>query len=209
MSTTAGHLLPYELLLAQLETLDVCSSLFPLEGELTLSTDTRQALPLLRLGAPSSSASSTFPSALIFTLLLSLARPSDDHPFPLSLTISLPLSSSSPSTEPPPAHLTLHQPPWLSRSAHAALAANLSALTTEAEGGGGGNSELILEAVEWLREEATSALPVEEQEEEQNKVVEEEWRVWFVLVSLSTREKRDDMVRLGFRFVYLAGPALC
>jgi hypothetical protein len=182
---------------AQVETLDLCESLFPLEGELQLSPDTASSLPSLR-AYDSATTSATelqqLPTELVFTINLILARESDNLDFPLSLSVALPLSS--PSSEPSTARLTLHQPPWLSRSVHDLLASSLQALAAEAEATSG-NSELILDAVERLREQARNVLP-KEREKSVEKEKEEEWRVWFVLTSLSTREKRDDMVSSAF-----------
>lgn len=180
---------------AQVETLDLCESLFPLEGELQLSPDTASSLPSLRAydSATASPAElQQLPTELIFTINLILTRESDNLDFPLSLSVALPLSSFSSSTEPPTARPTLHQPPWLSRSAHDLLATSLQSFAAEAEASSG-NSELILDAVERLREQARHVLP-KEREQSVEKEKEEEWRVWFILTSLSTREKRDDMV---------------
>ncbi|ORY88190.1 hypothetical protein BCR35DRAFT_301706 [Leucosporidium creatinivorum] len=191
----ASTRLQQEVVQAQVETLDLCESLFPLEGELQLAPDTASSLPFLRsIESTTGSAAELqqLPTELVFTINLILTRESDNLDFPLSLSIALPLSSSSSSTEPPTAHLTLHQPPWLSRSAHDDLATSLLSLTSSAEPTSG-NSELILEAVERLREQARDVLP-KEREKSVEKEAEEEWRVWFVLTSLSTREKRDDMV---------------
>lgn len=202
-STMASDRLQEGVVQAQVETLDLCESLFPLEGELQLSPITASSLPSLRAYESTTAPPGELhqlPTELIFTINLILTREFDSLDFPLSLSVVLSLSSTS--TEPPMAQLTLHQPPWLSRSAHDLLSTSLQSLTAKAEPSSG-NSELILDAVERLREQARDALP-KEREKSLEKEKEEEWRVWFVLTSLSTREKRDDMVGAGRRTLIIS-----
>lgn len=198
----------HAVLVAQLSTLEILSSMLSLDGELTLAPPTAAALPLLDSLASTSPTSTSklsaqLPAELVFTILIALteaesAQP-DAHPS-LRLTVGLPLSPSPSSPT-----LTLHQPTWLSRTAHTssctALAAHLSSLAHDDD-----STTYILDALEWVREDGRrlwEAALAEKEEREQAVVHERERatagegalvRVWFWLPSLSTREKRQNIV---------------
>ena len=201
----------HETLTAQLATIEVLSSMLSLDGELVLSPATAAALPLL---AQLVNADSTRPSLslaqlsldqlpleLAFTVLVTL---SPDHAPPsVRLTVTLPLSRAPPSTPTTTPRLTVHQPTWLSRSAHDSFSASLAsaALLFPSDD----STTFILDAIEWTRDhakrlwddtvrdkDARDAIASSERDKDaagQGKLV----RVWFWLPSLSTREKRDDI----------------
>ncbi|KAL8292451.1 hypothetical protein RQP46_001063 [Phenoliferia psychrophenolica] len=196
----------HSILVAALSTLEVLSSMLSLDGELSLAPSTAAALPLLSSLAdapPSPSLAAQLPSELIFTILIALDAQTDaastpDEPPSLRLTVSLPLSHPQ-----SPPHLTLHQPTWLSRTAHHSFAAALAASLTSAEED---STSFILDAIEWVRDKG-SRLWEQTQEEkgERERLAASERdkaslgegalvRVWFWLPSLSTREKRDNIV---------------
>ncbi|GAA5866806.1 hypothetical protein JCM1840_004273 [Sporobolomyces johnsonii] len=230
--------LPHDLLVAQLEALQLCESLFPLDGELVLSEQTASFAPTLREwleaagqdGAGSQGgdiAAKGWADELAFTVNLALEHPDDPaSTFPLALAIKLPLSSSSaPSDAPPPTSLHIQQPAWLARTPYDTLAASLPSFdpTTFSS-----PADLILQAVDYLREEGVKLLPSPADEASpapSSKTrrrgaragaideTHDEFRVWLWFPSLSTREKRDDIVNwapeYGLTGFVLAGkPAL-
>lgn len=176
--------LPIELIQLQLEQFDLLQSLF-LPGEWTPS----QATTALSSHLQSQLDLATMPiarnSSLDCTVVIQLDVPPAALPgeYSIQLSISLPLQDPA-----PPPRLTLHQPSWLSRSTHQSLSDSLASLPAEDD-----PTTAVLGALELVRELGSAAIPlVEEVVEEVGG--KEEVRVWFWLQSLSTREKRNDMV---------------
>ncbi|GAA5968770.1 hypothetical protein JCM21900_002750 [Sporobolomyces salmonicolor] len=228
--------LPHDLLVAQLEALELCESLFPLEGELVRSEQTAAFVPTLREWLEAAgqgragtrgrgTAAQDWADELAFTVHLALEHPDDPaSTFPLSLAIKLPLSSSSaPSDAPPPTDLHLQQPAWLARTPYDTLAGSLPAFdpTTFSS-----PADLILQTVDYLREEGVKLLPspadqvppapsskTRRRGAQAGAIDDDEFRVWLWFPSLSTREKRDDLVNWApeYRltgFVLAGKPAL-
>lgn len=88
--------------------------------------------------------------------------------------------------QPPPVNYTLRQPEWLSKAELAELTAAMP-------------QEDVFEAFEYIQEEALRFLQSrEEQKQASGTQVSSDHgpivRVWFYFQSLSTREKRDDLV---------------
>ncbi|KAM0786942.1 hypothetical protein ACM66B_002363 [Microbotryomycetes sp. NB124-2] len=211
--------LPHDLMLQQLETLDMCQSLFPMDDELVLSPSTASSLSTLRqyLDHSSSPASvvDDLATVLSFTLNMTVSiDQTDNSASRLSLTVSLPLTTADKTT------YTIHQPDWLSRSQHATLSDKLTSyLNNDTKGD---EPATVFELIEHVRqagqemyetiEHAKRQVNLQREQRDYSKD-ETEWRVWFVLTSLSTREKRQDMVdwapSYGLTGVVLAGkPAL-
>ncbi|GAA5968494.1 hypothetical protein JCM11641_007658 [Rhodosporidiobolus odoratus] len=216
-------ILPFELLAEQFEALDLAQSMFALPGELILADRSEAFLSSLRAWIEAGDISSDnlaqddhWTDSLDFQLHLNLDNPtiSSSTTFPLSLSARIPLVESLPGADTtasgaPRATVRLQQPPWLSRTAHDALSSSLLSLTPTTFSS---NAELILETVDYAREEATKLLPDETEAEAssqtgqgrrrgrgggkpgQKEKHEPEFRAWMYLMSLSTREKRDDMV---------------
>ncbi len=180
--------LPTELIQIQLSHLDLLESLF-LPGEFAPSQDTiaLKASLQTQLDAPTV----TLPSSatLDCTALVFLEPPPDAQhgTYTLELSISLPLSASDP---PPPPLLSVRQPGWLSRASHQILADSLAALPAEDD-----PTTAVLAALELLRDAGAALVPLVEDTAATAGPAEDECRVWFWLQSLSTREKRDDMVK--------------
>ncbi|KAK4052834.1 hypothetical protein OIV83_002121 [Microbotryomycetes sp. JL201] len=207
--------LPIELIIAQLETLDMCQSLFPLEGELVLDASTASCLPLLRQLAESTHDPTTelehanVPAFLSFTVNLSVSdEPLSSDVAQSSLTISLPLAQQQ------TCKYVLHQASWLSRSLHDKLSQKLTEFVEN------GRDQDVFDVLEYARQASQDMYDLARQSARSGLVEEPaaeqrgpEWRVWFVLTSLSTREKRQDMVdwapSYGLTGFVLAGkPAL-
>ncbi|BGP19451.1 hypothetical protein JCM10213_006271 [Rhodosporidiobolus nylandii] len=202
-------ILPYELLLIQHEALELSESCFALPGELVLAEETAALLPTLRDWLDAGGADTAeleqggdWTDELVFTLNLSLElpTPTPTHPLPLSLTVSVPLvqpAHGRPTTPEgaPFATVNVHQPPWLSRAGHEQLCASLPAADRDTCFN---NAEFVMQVTDRMREMAVKLRPKEEEKKEQkNGKTEEnepEFRVWCWFPSLSTREKRDDIV---------------
>ncbi|GAA6043082.1 hypothetical protein JCM8097_008412 [Rhodosporidiobolus ruineniae] len=202
--------LPYELLLLQNEALELSESVFALPGELVLDAATSAFLPSLRTwieaggdgGIDELVKQDAWTDELAFQVNIDLEHPdpTNETPFPLSLSIKIPLVQPSDGRETTPdgapfAALHLQQPPWLARTPYDALAASLPSPDTSAFSS---SSELILAAVEHIREEAVKLIPTEPDppsgKDDAGKPGAPEFRVWMWFPSLSTKEKRDDMV---------------
>ncbi|GAA6046637.1 hypothetical protein JCM3770_003090 [Rhodotorula araucariae] len=206
-------LLPVDKLALQLETLELAQSLFPLDGELALDEASQAALPSLRQWANAGKDGDTSTVAadeLQFAVRLSLEQPDDpSSPYPLVLDVHLPLTPSVDVAHTLPdgtsaAVIHLQQPPWLSRTAHDALAASLPSSNPSAYCS---NADLLLETIDYIRNETFSLLPPpiavdpvsqagggRRRRTAPRKEDEPEFRVWLWFPSLSTREKREDIV---------------
>ncbi|GAA6010431.1 hypothetical protein JCM10207_001301 [Rhodosporidiobolus poonsookiae] len=208
--------LPYELILLQHEALELAESVFALPGELVLNDRTAAFLPTLRDwieagGGDSDELSKTadWTDELAFQIHVSLDPPaasSSSTPSPLALSVKVPLVhvGDERTTTPegaPFATVHLQQPPWLARNAYDPLSASLPSHNPTSFSS---NSELILETVERAREEAAKLIPDEPEapaptsgKRRRNAPAEDdapEFRVWLWFPSLSTKEKRDDIV---------------
>ncbi|GJN93133.1 hypothetical protein Rhopal_006179-T1 [Rhodotorula paludigena] len=213
-------LIRLDLLALQVETLELVQSLFPLDGELDIDEDTTAALPSLRswieAGEVHKHAANGLDPAprledLAFTLHFAIERP--DGPsasFPLALGVRLPLTppiddAHTLPDETPAATIRLQQPSWLSRGAHDGLAASLPSLSPNSFSS---NADLLLQTVDFIRDAAVKLLPEPEPAptgatgggrrrrpaQTGTEADEPEYRVWLWFPSLSTREKRDDIV---------------
>lgn len=168
--------LPRDILESQLSSVDVLAAVFP---ELELPETTRDWLNEYRQGLETDQLQ-TLPESLSLTLTVNV----DGGVSTIELNISVPFrSTSSDPSEPPPFIYNIRQPPWMSKANVVELQASMP-------------KDDVLSAFEYLRDQAcrfikpptSSSLPVEASSD--GPVV----RVWLYLPSLSTREKRADLV---------------
>ncbi|GAA5992151.1 hypothetical protein JCM10908_001791 [Rhodotorula pacifica] len=213
--------LPIEALAAQLETVELVQSLFPGEDELVLDEQTAAFLPTLRdwieAGDAGADHTTRHPDELALTIQLALDQQDDLTSFILPLSIRLSLLSPPTSRDPalslpdgtPAATIRATQPSWMSRSAHDELSASLPA---GGEAAFASNVDLLLATIDHIRSMTPSLLPIPDETppasttrkgagsrgrkrpDADTAADEQEYRVWFWFPSLSTREKRDDMV---------------
>ncbi|BGP27109.1 DUF1115 domain protein [Rhodotorula toruloides] len=223
-------LLSLELLALQLESFELAQSLFPLPGELELEEETAVILPSLRRwiseghtpydGDTEVGRDAVLPTNdLAFTVTLevtSAASPASIHT--LALSIRLPLTkpldfAHTLADGSPAATVRLQQPPWMSRTTHDGLAASLPSCNPSTFTS---NTDLLLHTIDFLRDKIASVIPLSAEPtltDTPKKLDEPEFRVWLWFPSLSTREKRDDIVNwapeYGLTGFVLAGkPAL-
>ncbi|KAK4684620.1 hypothetical protein P7C73_g5547, partial [Tremellales sp. Uapishka_1] len=164
----------------QLSTVLLLQAMYPLSSELVLSPDTQEYLD---------GRSPRTPRELSFTLTIT---PDDAPAFPLTLAIDLPTTQHTSSTT-----ITARQPPFFSRRQHQAL---LSCIVPHDNNGADDSSEYILNAIEAVKARASELLAdaagavVDESLDPVLVTVEGLERAWFWFPSLSTREKRKDIV---------------
>ncbi|GAA5939074.1 uncharacterized protein JCM15063_004413 [Sporobolomyces koalae] len=217
------HRLSKKLLESQLEALDLCLSLFPQPGELTLTEETERFVPSLRewlqdgtrdgsMTGVERDGPTVWANEIAFDLQLTFHRDDDDESssstFPISLHVRLPTVADVRTSDlPPPAEYNLAHPAWLSRAKYDELSSSLpkynSSTFTE-------NSDFVLGIIDSVRDRVPTYVPTREEEDalqrnkrsgrKQRKTAstpnedEPEFRVWLWFPSLSTREKRDDIV---------------
>lgn len=185
--------LPRNIAELQLASIDLVLAMYPDEVEIPLST--REFLDHYRSCTEDSLEFTLLPpSAISFTIHFAV---DDLHSIPFH--VSFPFQSFDPEPlEPPPMTYSLRQPQWLSK-------ANLTHLVTSMP------RDDIHEAFEYIQESALKLLKTTITSSNSSK--EPYVRAWFYFPSLSTREKRDDLVNQapGFNltgFVLAGKPAV-
>lgn len=189
-----------------LDTLALFQSMFPLENELSIEPASAKALPDLQqlveemeAGSGGGSKLCAAPDSFDFTLAISVEE--DDIEDPCLLDIQLLLKGSVPHSP----QLQLRQPTFLSRSQHHVVSNELvTYMETESNTSGWTSSDLLLGAVDVVRESAGRVY----RESQVEEVVEEApvealgelQRTWFWFPSLSSKEKRQDFVDYSHEF---------
>jgi len=173
-----------DILDSQLAMVDLILDMFPAPGEIEVPSETSEVVARLR--NPSiSSTPALLPSDINFTVSLFLTENRI-----IQLKVSVPLQSSHPDpSEPPPFIYTIRQPPWMSRGE----VAELSTLMPVDD---------IFGALEFLQDPTTQfqtlATPPDKPNGDLNAALVQKGplvRVFFYFPSLSTKEKRMDLVR--------------
>ncbi|GAB1197170.1 hypothetical protein APSETT444_006461 [Aspergillus pseudonomiae] len=181
MTQSQPTLLPPDIMESQLSMIDLLTAMFPSPGELDIPTSTAQCVEKLRDWCQDPAIElSGMPSSL----LLAVCLPIVEGEKTIQVNISIPLQGEGPEIEqPPPLNYTLRQPDWMSKAEVAGLAAAMP-------------QDDVLEAFEYVREEALRFLETRQTSVSEAVAGDAEpiVRVWFYFPSLSTREKRDDMV---------------
>ncbi|KZP31644.1 hypothetical protein FIBSPDRAFT_944715 [Athelia psychrophila] len=191
------------LLEEQLSTIALLQAMYPLPSELVISSDTATFVD----GSAAGPIAKFTPSALDLVLRLLV---DDNEALPLELGISLPLVEAD--AERSRARLALvRQPDFLTRSAYETLAGSFPPSDPDVS-----SSEIVLSAIEHVRHEASSLLMQllaesaaaasaksalqDTGKTAKNNGKERLERVWFWFPSLSTKEKRRDLVEYAPRF---------
>ncbi|KAL3447460.1 ubiquitin-conjugating enzyme/RWD-like protein [Aspergillus insuetus] len=190
---TQKSLLSPDLMESQLSTIDLLTAMFPGPGELEISTSTQECVEKLRDWCESTDADPETNTlcGIPSSIDLAVHVPIVEGEKTIQVNIYIPLHYSAPESEtidsPPPLSYTLRQPDWMSKAEISKLSGSMP-------------TDDIFEALEYIREEGTRFL--EEQKQQQNTLANSNStsesgplvRVWFYFPSLSTREKRTDMV---------------
>jgi len=178
-------LLPADSMESQLSTVDLLTAMFPSPGELDIPESTTLCIEKLRDWCQDPTSE---PSGIPSSLLLAVCLPIADGQRTIQVNISIPLRCDDPAIDQPPSlNYSLRQPEWMSKAEVAGLVAAMP-------------QDDLFGAFEYIQEEASQFL---ERQTQQALFAETEditnrsgpiVRVWFYFPSLSTREKRDDMV---------------
>ncbi|KAG6357976.1 hypothetical protein INS49_013859 [Diaporthe citri] len=185
-----GATLPGDLLEAQLSMVELIRAMYPSSTEKSDST-TDEMIERLRSWCESScppGGSGTVPSRFSFDMTIPLDTEGAEALSPeIQISIAVPLTSTDVEmTEPPPLTYSLRQPVWMSRAELAELGSGMPA----------GD---VLGAFDYIQENAPRYLrnASQSQREESSRPGKDAgplMRVWFYFPSLSTREKRKDLV---------------
>lgn len=179
-------ILPVDIMKSQLSTIDLLAAMFPSPGELEIPESTSQCVEKLRGWCQDPD---TIPSGIPSSILLAVCLPIAGGEKTIQVSISIPVQSDNPEIEqPPPLSYLLRQPDWMSKAEVAGLAAAMP-------------QDDVFEAFEYVQEQALHFLEVQKQnlnssetegtmDSKSGPIV----RVWFYFQSLSTREKRNDIV---------------
>lgn len=170
---------------SQLSTIDLLTAMFPSPGELEIPESTTQCVEKLRNWCQDPA---SVPSGIPSSMLLAVCLPIAGGERMIQVNISIPLQSDDPEIEqPPPLSYSLRQPEWMSKAEVAGLAAAMP-------------QDDVFEAFEYIQEEAVHFLEAQQTLTSGSEIItgsscEPILRVWFYFPSLSTREKRDDLVK--------------
>ncbi|RHZ46018.1 DUF1115 domain protein [Aspergillus thermomutatus] len=166
---------------SQLSTIDLLTAMFPSPGEIEIPVSTNQCIEKLRNWCEKPSA---VPCGIPSTLLLAVCLPIAGGEKAIQVNISIPVKCDDSKIEQPPSlGYSLRQPDWMSKAELATLAAAMP-------------PDDVFEAFEYVQDEALRFL-------EAHRISKSETttsssgpivRVWFYFPSLSTREKRNDLV---------------
>lgn len=191
MAGGEGETLPRDLLEAQLSMVDLIRAMYPSPTG-TSDATTDEIIERVRSWCESSEqpgASGSLPSRFSFDMTIPLNVEGAEALSPeIQISIAVPLTSTdSDITEPPPLTYSLRQPVWMSRAEVAEL-------------GSGMPVGDVLGAFDYIQEHAPRYLRNASQSrregpsQQPNKDAGPLMRVWFYFPSLSTREKRKDLV---------------
>ncbi|POS71485.1 hypothetical protein DHEL01_v210120 [Diaporthe helianthi] len=198
MAGCVGATLPGDLLEAQLSMVELIRAMYPSSKGSSDST-TDEMIERVRSWCESSDppSGSNLPSSFSFDMTIPLdgdgseaqgqGQAQSQSP-EIQMSIAVPLTSPEVGiTEPPPLKYSLRQPAWMSR-------AELAELGTGMPVGD------VLAAFDYIQENAprylrnSSSQPQREDSSKPDKEAGPLMRVWFYFPSLSTREKRKDLV---------------
>ncbi|KAL3459569.1 hypothetical protein BJX64DRAFT_291073 [Aspergillus heterothallicus] len=190
MTSNPPRLLPADLIEAQIATIDLLVAMFPGPEELEIPTSSQECVNKLRDWCESADTESTKPSGVPSSILLAVHAPIIEGEKTIQVNVSIPLHCEDPKAidTAPPLNYTLRQPGWMSKAEISKLSASMP-------------TDDIFAAFEYIREEGTRFLETQQTQLSQSETTTERSadsaplvRVWFYFPSLSTREKRSDMV---------------
>jgi hypothetical protein len=176
-------ILAHDMLEAQLDQIALLQAMYPSADEMLIDEQTDALLADLRCWCEDTSTRQpTIPP--IVSLPLTLRVSAEVQHARISMSIEIPLTQTHDSLEPPHPRLRVRQPDWLTKAELAHVSSNLP-------------EDDIVAAIEHVRHQATQALARSTRQNPVECVTCEAAlvRVWFYFPSISTREKRDDIVK--------------
>lgn len=190
MAGDTGATLTRDLLEAQLSMVELIRAMYPASTG-TSESSTDEMIEGIRSWCEASAppdASGNPPSSFIFDMTLPLNVEGSEAQSPeIQMSIAVPLTSTDADiTEPPPLTYSIRQPVWMSRAEVAELGADMPV----------GD---VLGAFDYIQENApryfhSASRSRREESSKSDKDAGPLMRVWFYFPSLSTREKRKDLV---------------
>ncbi|KAF7189603.1 RWD domain-containing protein 2A [Pseudocercospora fuligena] len=179
--------LPCDLLAYQLDQVDFLQAMFPEQDELSVDEQNQQLISNLRQWCEGieTAKSATVPEAVSLTLTLQIL-PEVGETRSISMYIEVPLTRNTIASEAPPLKVRVRQPDWLTKAELAQVVDGMPEDDT-------------LSAIEHVREKASDYLSLRQESSitTTNASAQPIVRVWFYFPSISTREKRDDIVKYG------------
>lgn len=175
-----------DLMELQIGQIDLLIAMYESDSAISLDATSSDLLDTLRDWCESNRETAPQLTSTCINLVLNLevAHDSGGLAKSLQLTLSFPLTAEANASEPPAARIRLQQPDWMSKSEASRLTAELP-------------NEDVLTVIEHAKEVAREYLAQSTQAEALASPSKEETsmvRVWFYFPSISTREKRDDLV---------------
>lgn len=188
-----------DILEEQLATIQLLEAMYPLPTELVLDPETRSTYDALSLNLASPV------NILSFQVILRL-RINEDDALPVELVLTLPLTTGTDH-----ATVFIRQPEFLTRSSYEALLSVIPKFLSHTPSNEVvlGTIDIVLQECSRLHAEAT-LLDLKKLDTSPREAEELE-RVWFWFPSLSSKDKRQDLVdyapRYGLTGFVLAGTA--
>lgn len=201
-----GDELSFAALRDALDTLALFQSMFPLENELSIEPTSAAELPgLERLveEMEEGRAQDMDMCSAVDSLDFTLAVPIDEEGVDESCLLDIQLLLKG--SKPHPPQIQVRQPAFLNRSQHHSVSTELSSyIQAESSTSGWTSSDLLLGAVDVVREGASRVYREGQVEEVVDEAPVEELgelqRTWFWFPSLSSKEKRQDFVDYSHEF---------
>lgn len=184
MADSGETYMPTNIMESQLSTVELIRAMYP-PTEDDDGSDVQEVIDRVREWCENpSTTSSRIPCGLNFTVTIPIAAYDNSSSPPIQMNVSVPLTASNAATEgPAPVQYSLRQPPWLSRAEVAEIGASMP-------------SDDIFAAFDYIQDHALPKPCLAQQDgmQEPKQSADPLLRVWFYFPSLSTREKRKDLV---------------
>lgn len=197
MADVETFILPWELIDSQLSMVELLRAMYPPVEEDDTDCPTQKLLETIREQSEASDwpeGANSLPSRLDITITIPLEHGAASSVYLIQLNVTVPLRSKEKDpTEPPPLTYAVRQPPWLSRAEMTELGAGMP-------------KDDILAALEYVKEHCPQYLEKAESVVDASSKISSGsdngplLRVWFYFPSLSTREKRKDLVTYAPRY---------
>ncbi|KXS95440.1 hypothetical protein AC578_4709 [Pseudocercospora eumusae] len=183
--------LPCDLLAYQLDQIELLQAMFPEHDELSIDDDNQKLIHSLRRCCDEGIIEAATPARLVpeaVSLVLTLTLHEFGTAQKISMYIEVPLTRHITAAEAPPLKVRVRQPDWLTKAELAQVVDGMP-------------EDDSLSAIEHVREQARDLLRLRQESSisaaNANASSQPIVRVWFYFPSISTREKRDDIVRYG------------
>lgn len=192
-----SQVLPKDLMELQLGQIDLLMAMYEPDGAISMDEISSSTMREMRSwcesdeDAPPNSANTTI--SLLLNVMLDAGETDLQGRYSLGLELSVPIAfhiqsntPSEPPSDPPKIRCRIRKPTWM----HKAQASQISDAM--------GSEEDILAVIDNVKEAASALLTesfLEKDDKVQTSIQEAPIRVWFYFPSISTRAKRDDIIK--------------